>query len=352
MSTYTKPSLLMSSKDTMKISSLLLHPVLPYLFVHDVLSKKLIIMSSVDLSIVQSYKGYGISLFFQEDTVFVGTDCNTVVCYLGKKCLGILDVCKMMQTTSKGPAPIFGSISDGVPNFAKGAGHPSSDHQAFKVVTNFTENMVIRKMVGCKHSRKIVTLEVVDADDKNATEISCFDLDIQRVVFSKKLVEEEESLAAKEVGRQSRYTKSIELSADDKSLFTVGVVVDADSEGKPTQKGFITALKFNATFSEQATLLLTEMSHPDKRGLYRITALPQPSSDPNGSTLLVGGWTDIFMVSYTPPSQSVPSCPGVFTLLRSFTSIHNSLVFNIQPSPSGGGFYSCSHDCETNYTLI
>lgn len=92
-------------------------------------------------------------LVFLEDTALVGPKADRIVWYMGKRCLGIV--------------PIQNA------NYNMGA-----TGQDMTVVQGFTENVEVRKMVGCRNSNRVVLLEVDSKNHRNFTEINCFDIDI------------------------------------------------------------------------------------------------------------------------------------------------------------------------------
>lgn len=242
-----------------------------------------------------------ITKVFQEDTAIVGIKQDTLVWYMGKRCLGIVPIHQKPQTLG------------------------GTSHDMF-VVQGFSENTVVRKLVGCKKADRVVLLEVSDGEDKNITQINCFDVDIQRTVFSKKLGTDEENGI-------TRFTKSIELSVDEEYLFSVGVYIDATAgEHRAVQKGFLNAMKFNATLKEVTCQVIGTATHPEKKGMYRMHRAP--SSD----TLVVSSWTDVFVYSFAN---------GKFEHRHSFLTIHSNLIYNVIARDDA--FFTCSNDCDASY---
>ncbi len=198
------------------------------------------------------------------------------------------------------------------------------------IIQAFSENMVVRKMVGCSLSNRVVLLEIIDDDDKNITEVNCVDIALQRSVFRKRLGEDEEKTGF------NKYVKSIELSQNEETLFSVGVHVDNRDPDQPVQRGFINAMRFNAQMKEVCLQMIPKTSHPEKKGMYRISRSPSQA----GNQLVVGAWTDVFVFSFSDS----------FTMVHSFMNLHSALIYNVIGTPEG--FFTCSNDCEASYIEI
>ena len=196
------------------------------------------------------------------------------------------------------------------------------------VIQAFTDNLVVRKMVGCVKTNRIVLLEIIDDEDKNITEVNCVDIDLQRSVFRKRLGEAE--------GSVNKYVKSIELSINEDILFTVGLYMDSSNIDQPVQRGFINALKFNAQMKEVKLHTIPSTSHPEKKGMYRVCRSP---STPN--QLVIGAWTDVFIYNFTEND---------FQMVHSFMNLHTALIYNV--ICTNDGFFTCSNDCEASYIEI
>ena len=199
------------------------------------------------------------------------------------------------------------------------------------IIQAFSENMVVRKMVGCSLSNRVVLLEIIDDDDKNITEVNCVDIALQRSVFRRRLGEDEEKSGF------NKYVKSIELSHNEETLFAVGVHVDNRDPDQPVQRGFINAMRFNAQMKELSLQLIPKASHPEKKGMYRISRSP---SLVHLDQLIVGAWTDVFVLNYTDG----------FSIVHSFMNLHSALIYNVIGTPEG--FFTCSNDCEASYIEI
>ena len=287
------------------------------LWIHDVLTKRLLCYSP-DLQLLGSFQGHTITLcnlpltpVFQEDAAIVGTQTPQssphLVWYMGKRSLGIVDI------AARNNNPVSGkNKSDGM-----------------TVVGNFSDNTIVRKILGCKLSQRAVILEIAvdvhDVDDRKTTEVNCFDVALMRSVFKKRLGTDEPPGIVK-------YTKSIELSVSEEYLFSVGVYIDGSDPDTITQKGFINAMKLNATLKECNLVTIGTASHPEKKGMYRVHRVP--SSD----TLVVSSWTDVFVYRFEG---------GAFTHLHSFLRLHDNLIYNVVATDKG--FYTCSNDCEAGF---
>ena len=199
------------------------------------------------------------------------------------------------------------------------------------VIQAFSENMVVRKMVGCALSNRVVLLEIIDDDDKNITEVNCVDITLQRSVFRKRLGEDEDKTGL------NKYVKSIELSLNEETLFSVGVHVDNRDPDQPVQRGFINAMRFNAQMKETCLQMIPKTSHPEKKGMYRISRSP---SQVNVNQLVVGAWTDVFVFNFADG----------FQMVHSFMNLHSALIYNVIGTPEG--FFTCSNDCEASYIEI
>lgn len=246
-------------------------------------------------------------IVFQEDAVFVGTQRERLVWNMGKRSLGIIDT--SLALSGKG-----GDLSS-----------------QMTVLHGYTENSIVRKMVGCRQTNRVCILEISDSEDKNFTDINCFDIDIQRTVFSKKL-------GADDLPGINRFTKSIELSVNEEYLFSVGVLIDSTAgESYLVQKGFINAMKLNATLKECSSLEIDQASHADKKGMYRVNRMA------DRDTLIVSSWVDVFVYSYSGKTNQ-------FSHQHSFISLHTNLIYNV--ICTGEGFFTCSNDCENTFIRL
>ena len=198
-------------------------------------------------------------------------------------------------------------------------------------ITEYTPNTVVRKLVGLKLRPVVVILEVLDAEGKNETWLNCIDVDAKsRVAFFK--TAEEVNSKGEEDRSVHRFTKSVEVSLEEDVVFTVGVFVEGVGSS-PVQRGFINALKFNAQMKEVSFLKITEASHPEKKGMYRVSRCEKDN------TLVVGAWIDVFVVSFDPSSSS-------FVHLHSFHSLHTSFIYNVVAFDQC--FFTCSNDCDAS----
>jgi hypothetical protein len=226
---------------------------------------------------------------------------------MGKRTLGIVDI------NSRNSNPATGK----------------NKNDGMTVISNFSDNTIVRKVLGCRLTPRAVMLEIAvdvhDVDDRKITEVNCFDIALMRSVFKKRLGGDEAPGIVK-------YTKSIELSVSEEYLFSVGVYIDGSNPDAITQKGFINSMKLNATLKECSIVTIGKASHPDKKGMYRVHRVP--SSD----TLVVSSWTDVFVYKFDN---------GHFTHLHSFLRLHDNLIYNVVATDNG--FYTCSNDCEASF---
>ena len=197
------------------------------------------------------------------------------------------------------------------------------------IISEYTPNTIVRKLLGMKRSNAVVILEVFDEAGKNQTWINSIDVETRsRLVFSKSA--EEVNQFGKHDLSVHRYTKSIEVSVEEDVLFTVGVYVDGIPD-KPVQRGFINAMRFNKTLDELAFALITEASHAEKKGMYRVSRCAKDN------TLVVGAWTDVFVLLYEPKG---------FSHLHSFHNLHSSFIYNVIAFDRC--FFTCSNDCDAS----
>ena len=267
------------------------------LWLHDVATKNLFCYDP-DLKRLAAIPGHSIALYFQDDVVFVGQNKKMLVWHMGRQSLGVVDTDSMTM---------------------------------IRKISKFTTNWVVRKMVGLTKKPHVILLEVLDTDNKSQTHIHCYDVEKQERVFMGKCVEDINSDSQKD-SQVFRFTKSIELSQDEETLFSVGVYIDGLPD-KPNQKGFINAMKLNETLTETRVELVESASHPDKKGLYRVSRCADED------TLIVGGWVDVFIYGYAQ---------NQFTFMYSFQKIHSAFIYNVIAFDRC--FFTCSNDCEA--TLI
>lgn len=237
----------------------------------------------------------------------MGKHKEKVVWHMGKRSLGVISTNSVLQ----------------------GKGKDLSSEMT--IMQGYTENSIVRKMVGCNLTSRVVLLEICDSEDKNFTELSCFDVDIQRTVFSKKLGTEDPDTI-------SRYTKSIELSVNEDFIFSVGVYLDgSEGEANIKQKGFINAMRLNATLKECSLEIIEEATHPEKKGMYRLHRMP------DSDTIIMSSWIDVFVYKF-----DAKKCD--FKHLHSFLGLHTNLIYNVICTREG--FFTCSNDCESTYIKI
>lgn len=202
--------------------------------------------------------------------------------------------------------------------------------QMIYVIPEFTENMIMRKMIGMNSKSWIVTLEVVDKREKNVTAIHCFDILTKKSIYKAECASEVNQLGQQD-STVYRFTKSIELSTNEEVIFTVGVYVH-DLPSEPEQKGFINAMRIlDGSGKEEAIRIIGEASHAEKKGMYRVSKCTKDD------TLIVGGWIDVFVFIYAD---------GYFEHLHSFLTIHNAFIYNVIAFDNC--FFTCSNDCEAS----
>jgi hypothetical protein len=239
--------------------------------------------------------------------VFVGRNKDRVVWNMGKRMLGIINTKCVLQ----------------------GKGRDMTNEMT--ILQGYTENSIVRKMVGSQTSNRLCILEISDAEDKNCTELNCFDIDIQRIVFSKKL-------GADDPEAISRFTKSIELSVTEEFIFSVGVYLDGSGgQGNIAQKGFINAMRLNATLKECTLMVIDSATHPEKKGMYRLHRMP------HSDTIIISSWIDVFVYKFEADTTS-------FHHLHSFLGLHTDLIYNVIGTSEG--FFTCSNDCESTFIKL
>lgn len=237
----------------------------------------------------------------------MGSDKEKLVWNMGKRSIGIIDTSITL------------------------AGKGTDMSSQMVILHGYTENSIVRKMVGCSNSNRVCILEISDTEDKNFTEINCFDIDIRRTVFSKKLGSDDPQGV-------NRYTKSIELSVNEEFIFSVGVFIDSiGGENCLVQKGFINAMKLNATLKEAASIVIDEASHADKKGMYRVNRMA------NSDTLILSSWVDVFVYRFDCKAN-------IFSHMHSFISLHSNLIYNVICTTEG--FFTCSNDCENTFIKL
>lgn len=201
--------------------------------------------------------------------------------------------------------------------------------QLLYVISDFTDNIIMRKMIGLRSKSWVVTLEVVDKREKNITAIHCFDIVTKRSVFKTECASEVNQLGMFDP-TIFRFTKSIELSTNEEVIFTVGVFVHG-LPSDPVQKGFINAMRIDGKQNEDSIRIIGEASHPEKKGMYRISKCTKDD------ILIVGAWTDVFVFEYAD---------GHFEHLHNFFQIHNAFIYNVIAFDHC--FFTCSNDCEAS----
>lgn len=201
--------------------------------------------------------------------------------------------------------------------------------QVIHTIADFTENTIMRKMIGLRSRPWIVTLEVVDKREKNITAIHCFDIVAKKPVFKAECGSDVNQLGMQDASI-FRFTKSIEVSTNEAVIFTVGVYVHGLPDD-PVQKGFINAMRIDGDRREESIRIIGEASHAEKKGMYRISKCSKDD------TLIVGAWIDVFVFEYAD---------GHFEHLHTFFQIHNAFIYNVIAFDHC--FFTCSNDCEAS----
>ena len=201
--------------------------------------------------------------------------------------------------------------------------------QVIYIIPDFTNNSVMRKLLGLRDKSYVIGLEVCDQQEKNVTAIHCYDILAKKTVFKVDCAAEVNQLSNKD-SSVYRFTKSIEISVTEEVIFTVGVYVHG-LPGEPLQKGFINAMRIDGSHKEEAIRIIADASHGEKKGLYRISRCT------NDDTLIVGSWIDVFVFAYDD---------GHFEHMHSFLMIHNAFIYNVIAFDHC--FFTCSNDCEAS----
>lgn len=136
--------------------------------------------------------------------------------------------------------------------------------------------------MGCKKSNRVLTLGVVDMSEKHTVNFCCFDIVVRKSLFSKIVGSYQANAPGAEM-----VTKSFEVSLSEGVVFTAGVCLAGDD-----QYAFVKAMELNEDMKEICSMSIREVTHREKKGLYRITRCEKDD------ILIAGGWVDVFVLRF------------------------------------------------------
>lgn len=254
------------------------------LWLHDALSRDLIVFDSAAMKELRRFEGRAIRLYYQEDLV-VSKDKSLMAWYQGEGNLVVIDVESLAVV---------------------------------KKINYFTVNTVIRKLVPLFDLSQMVSLEIAETEDQNNVLLNNYSIDDEKSL---------NTIEYADLNQSNQLCKSIAASKNGKFLFAAGVYRPKNSQ----EMGYLSAHNIVKGFREEATVTSEENSIPSKPGFYRISRLE------TADVLVVGGWTDIHIFTF----ESLR-----FEKVIYLPSVHENLIYNIMVFENT--VFTCSDDCSIN----